>query len=614
MDNGLEFDPKDYFNDVLKNKVKEESEDYIDNLIKRSNIDLTKNEETIKELKKWLEIDKKNEHKLSKNKISRRICYIFIAIGVFAIFLGSFYLANIDYDFNALLTNGLICFSIGIIDIIVCILLIVLKLNKNIKKFSTIDNENNSQIEKIKKTARKEISPLLAGFTNNDFNKIANKVTDIIQFDNSLEYSKMQCLREQYGLKIEPGKNESIVATMSGSLHNNPFIRFKTLENYMYNKTYFGSIVITWTETVSDGDGGSRVVTRSQTLTASVTALAPGYQNSSYLIYGNEAAPDLRFSRKPTGIDFNANDNEIDKYVRKNEKQAKKLSEKSIKTGGNFTLLANTKFETLFEAFDRNNETQFRLLFTPLAQQNMTEIITESPYGDDFTFFKRNKINIISTIHSSNVFEYDENAFKSYLDVKEIKEGFVQLISSLYQSVYYDLAPIIAIPLYQVDEGGKYNPKAYNRQVSDYEAEVLANRIKNKKLIPNGCDTAVIKKVSYDKTIGCLEFFNVVTSGFNAISRVTVVPRMGGDGNIHQVPVHWIEYIPMVKESKIAIRIMNEENTFVESAKDDKEFNDKFKKYLSYEVMYKNYIGFLVAECYNDDEDFVKKIIKYSKC
>lgn len=61
-----------------------------------------------------------------------------------------------------------------------------------------------------------------------------------------------------------------------------------------------------------------------------------------------------------------------------------RLANQAIKQGRNFTPLANTKFEVMFKAYDRNNEVQYRLLFTPLAQQNMLEILTgKAGFGDD---------------------------------------------------------------------------------------------------------------------------------------------------------------------------------------------------------------------------------------
>ena len=63
--------------------------------------------------------------------------------------------------------------------------------------------------------------------------------------------------------------------------------------------------------------------------------------------------------------------------------------------------MGNSEFEVLFGATNRNNEVQFRLLFTPLAQKQLLGLMKdkEIAFGDDFNFIKRNKINIIIPDH-----------------------------------------------------------------------------------------------------------------------------------------------------------------------------------------------------------------------
>ena len=138
-----------------------------------------------------------------------------------------------------------------------------------------------------------------------------------------------------------------------------------------------------------------------ETLHAEVKKPGPYYSTMVSLVYGNDAAPELIFHRKPAekGI-FSA--------FFKKAKLAKKIStirsqtNKAIKEGGTFQGLSNEEFDALFNALDRNNEIEFRLLFTPLAQQNYQDIFKNSPYGDDFVFCKENKINKIESKNSQN--------------------------------------------------------------------------------------------------------------------------------------------------------------------------------------------------------------------
>ena len=78
------------------------------------------------------------------------------------------------------------------------------------------------------------------------------------------------------------------------------------------------------------------------------------------------------------------------------------MVEKSIKSGKKaFNRLPNEEFEALFMALDRDNEVEFRLLFTPLAQKNMISILRAKNvgFGDDFIFKKRKELNYIKSMH-----------------------------------------------------------------------------------------------------------------------------------------------------------------------------------------------------------------------
>ena len=195
----------------------------------------------------------------------------------------------------------------------------------------------------------------------------------------------------------------------------------------MGTRIYTGSRVVTWTETVTDSQGHRRTVTQSQTLTASLSKPYPEYNDYTELIYGNEAAPDLSFSRGPSGAS-NMNEKQIERAVKKGEKKLRKKAQADMTDDDpttNFTQMANSEFDVLFGAIDRDNEVQFRLLFTPLAQQNMTALVkAKEPFGDDFSFIKRGMLNYISSTHSQSFpFDAHPSQFVGY-DIDESKRLF----------------------------------------------------------------------------------------------------------------------------------------------------------------------------------------------
>ena len=104
----------------------------------------------------------------------------------------------------------------------------------------------------------------------------------------------------------------------------------------------------------------------------------PEYFYDTRLIYGNEAAPNLCFSRKPNSSVARMNEKQLEKYIKKGDKKIKKMESKALTDDDpttNFQSMGNNKFDVLFNALDRNNEVEFRLLFTPLAQKNIVNLI-----------------------------------------------------------------------------------------------------------------------------------------------------------------------------------------------------------------------------------------------
>ena len=123
----------------------------------------------------------------------------------------------------------------------------------------------------------------------------------------------------------------------------------------------------------------------------------------------------------------------------------------------NFTAMTNDKFDVLFGAIDRTNETEFRLLFTPLAQNSMINLIENAkPYGDDFYFVKENCLNYISSIHSQTEDYFIEPSKYSSYSYDESRNKFIEYNCHFLEALYFDLAPLLCIPLYQ-----QYKPVEY---------------------------------------------------------------------------------------------------------------------------------------------------------
>ena len=215
-------------------------------------------------------------------------------------------------------------------------------------------------------------------------------------------------------------------------------------------------------------------------------------------------------------------------------------------------MMANRDFETLFNTMDRNNEVEFRLLFTPIAQTQMLEIMRNKVdgYGDDFSFNKLNKINFLEAVHLDNI-ELDNNPdrYKSY-SVEASRLEFMRYNQEYFRAIYFAFAPLLAVPLYQQT---RTHEKIYgireNCNSSFWEHEALANFYGDRKFQHPECVTHSILKTEENRYSSERAQIEVTAYGYKAVDRVDSVLVRGGDGRMHRVDVHWDEYLPVSQTS-----------------------------------------------------------------
>lgn len=593
----MEFDPVDYYRLHLKDAIRQNAEDFFNDLVKKSRIDRDENIATAEKYYKAIANDKENEKILARFKAFQGMAIFLLIAGAISAFIG-IYLMMSD--------NGLVAILLLVIGLVVAIgmgLLIGLYLNKKVNELKSKDLENNRKVDALKAKCLAQLDPLQRLMDDKDFNSIVKKTTNAFSLDDSLKPEKFAMLEKAYGFKEGPTRDESVFTCLSGEVDTNPFLRLRLFTEKMQDKVYIGTKVITWTEVVGSGKN-RHVVTRSETLQASVTKPAPFYNYATFVVYGNEAAPDLTFHRMPSGLKMDHDQKDIEKLVKDRTKQMEKKAEQIIKKGGSFQPLANTEFESLFGAFDRDNEVQYRLLFTPLAQQNMVELITDKEnFGDDFSFFKMHKINIVSSRHGKDIPDFTASMFQGQVDVREFQRVYVNTICNIFRSLFFELSPVLAIPLYQQTDAGRYDPVKEGRHVSDYEAESFVNHMTATDFLHPDSSTPQILKVHYSQTIGDSDLFDVESASFRAIPRVDYVPVFGGDGRMHDVAVQWFEYQPLSRLSRIALRSYSGTNSQFRTIFDEKEEFQKEKTRFRNIVKNKNFVGFQLLDGYNYSKD-----------
>ena len=602
--------PIDYYNNELKDKHKQNVEKYFDDLVKKSGIKIEENKQTIKTINKLnQQLDTVNK-KISKYRTLKGLL-IFLIIVLFV--GGGFVLYETIANEILPLYAGILILAGCIILNIFFIILIKKNLNKKIKDNLSIKERLTSNIEEQTAISWKQMNPLNRLYDWNIASELITKSVPLIKMDKTFDPDKFLKLHDKYGFLENKDKTKSTCLVQSGSILGNPFLICKDYYQEWGTKTYYGSITIHWTETERDSQGHTRLVHRSQTLTASVTKPCPDYFYNTVLVYGCEAAPNLSFSRKPSEYSAYEED-KLDRVVRKEAKELDEMARESIMNGGNYTRLGNDEFEVLFGGTDRDDEKEFRMLFTPLAQKNELTLIKEKePYGDDFKFIKSKCLNYICSEHSQKQdFSSNPMIFVSN-DYELAKKTFVDYNVNYFRAFYYDMAPLMSIPLYQQHKDIDYiYDNKYPSNITSFEHEALANTYDKELFAHADTRSGVILKTEFLKKNKEADKVLVHAYSFTTVEHVDYISKYGGDGRYHNVPVRWDEYVPIENEKLMEVKKQNTTRVdFTEDTSKDefKTFIDKVSKTKEYSYQ-RGLLSILIDGEFNDDDvDSLDKLL-----
>lgn len=560
-------EPLKQYDTVFKSQHEQNVTQYIDGLIEKSQVNVEENRKTVQVIRK-----KENELHLINKKINK-----FKGLKAFLIILSVAALLSAIYLFYKMLEIGFQMLPLGLMvaGLVLMILLVILikkKINPVIKDAQNVKNNIEKEIKELIDQAWAQTKPLNDLFTEGISKELFQKTIPLIKMDKLFDSKRLDYLINRFGLYDANDMNRSTLYVQSGEINGNPFYLCRDLIHYLGTKVYSGSITIHWTTT--SVVNGKRVTNHhSQVLTASIEKPCPYYYREPYLVYGNDAAPDLIFTREDSDAEH-MSEKQIERKVKRDLRKLEKKTEKSISTGGNYTVMGgNSEFEVLFGASNRNNEVQFRLLFTPLAQKQLLELMKDQKigYGDDFDFEKNKKINVVYPEHLD---QFDLNVSPSYYygyEVDAIKTNFIAYNMDYFKRVYFTFAPILAIPLYQHTLPHEYIYKdLYESYASFYEHEKVVNHMNVSEFKHPLCTTESILKTKTIKSDRYEDIIKVTAYGYQTIQHVDYIKKLGGDGKMHTIPVEWTEYIPVEQESKVSVHVIEEDK--------EESFNESFRK------------------------------------
>lgn len=518
---GVIYEPLELYEQKLKDAHAEKTQAFFEELVSRSGVNIEENRETVRQYNACLEDTGKLKKKLNWLRFFR----------------------------------VLMCITVILIP------LVILKMTPKIRDLRAQIQEADQRAAQLLNQAHKQMQPLNDLFTHRDALDLIEQVMPLLVFDPCFTVRQETDMKINYDFTGHEDREQSTLDVLAGRYNENPFLFENKLVHTMGVETYHGYKTIHWTEYYRDSNGKMRTRTRSETLHATVTKPKPFYTTQVILNYCAQGGPDLSFTRDATGL-HNKSDKAIDRLVKQGEKKLQKKADQAVKHNGDFTSMSNTEFEVLFDALDRDNEVQFRTLFTPLAQTNMVDLLlSKTGYGDDFHFIKRKRTNRIISGHSQG---RDINLlpqhYKSYsYDI--IQENFTGKNEAFFKAVYFDFAPLWAIPVYQERPVHSLKPiPDYTQRYSLKESEALANAVGAKYVVHPNTKTQAILKSSYVGAVGDMDETSITAYSYDIMQRTEYVSMLGGDGKIHSVPVPWDDYLPLEQTNHFYIAAAQDRN------------------------------------------------------
>lgn len=542
-------DPKEDYSSHLRQQHAENVSEYFEHLVDLSQVDIAQNAATVAAYKRFNDEIQTIGKTRSRWFALRIVIWILCALTIFASPLVAISLGN------QLL--GMIGIAVAIFVMTIGVAVAAyFALRPKILNLKTQIADLEALRDEEERKAWAQMEPLNRLHSWDAARFLFNKTLPEVELDSFFTAEKLEDLWSNFDLPTSVNDGRSVLTTQSGSFKGNPFAVTKFLSHWMGTKTYYGSRVINWTEQSRDSDGNLMNVQRSQTLTASVTKPYPEYNEQVAIFFGHEAAPNLNFTRQQSRI-AQRDGASLDRGVNRALKKIERRARKHLREGtGDLTVMSNREFEALFNATDRDDEIEFRLLFTPLAQEKMVELLTdqEVAYGDDFSFSKYGKINILGPGHlAAFSFDAEPRRFMSF-DFEEAKRFFHSYHNEYFKTIFFGIAPALTIPSYResrsTNAGADSTSPIY---LSFWEYEAMANYLGQPNFAHPSSVTQNILRAEADQVDDNLSTATIGAFGYSAHNCLDYISVRGGDGNVHQVPVNSVDYIPVENFTNVLV-------------------------------------------------------------
>lgn len=536
-------DPVKEYESRYKNEFSKKAAAKFEDLVKKSCVDEKANEKLVNEIKRLQE-----DHESHSN---RKGLWVILMVSLIVVLVMG-------------VTKSL-SFSAEADSIIVNVLLIIVWLplgyfwikgaiytGRKIKYCNQECLRIQSLCDDKKKEAWNMMSPLNRLFQWEMVNDLITQTMPIFEIDRFFNKARLNQLFRDYGLK-DFGANRSVSCCQSGSLNGNPWIMADVITQYWVDVTYRGHKDITYhtLETRTDSNGHTRCVwvRKKERLYATHTEKAPRYKHDKFLVYGfKDDVQNLSFSRQPTNVAG---------YTRREDNKIKEIRKLGRDLEKGIVITSHERFDASFYAIDRNDEKDFRKLFDSSTQDAVYKLLKDKTigYGDDFSFRKNGKLNLLSSAHLDKTdISGDPKEFHNY-DLGEARQRFKDSCAEYFRSFYFSFAPLLCAELYQThnwldDSFPSETGKAY---ASVFECESLANYMGENMFVPENAETDNILKARIESESENTASVVITANSFKKVKRCVNVSTFGGDFCFHDVPVEYDVFVPVSKETRILV-------------------------------------------------------------
>lgn len=572
------LEPIKYY-DSLRRQLSDALIASFDELKKKTNTDEKANEKFVKEYK---ENRKLSETAKSSSRL-RGILFGFLT----AIFIAAiFYLVQTDAPIEFL---GLTFQKTNLIlPLSIVYLLLSLLFIKLISKFDTKASEHQDKADEAYEKAKASMENISTAFNSKVYLDVVKSLLPSLEFYSVIPYDFYAYLsRISDGRKSDfnEGENDILelyqkisndpdVATIGvlfGTLEGKPFLFDRQIIFNMGSKTYSGTLTLPYTEYYQDSDGNTETRTSYETLFAYHSEPCPEYSLQTSTLYFTPSAPHLDFNREP----FDSGNIGLESYVAKNARKLSRLEKKAIKDGDGSIFLTDKEFEAIFNVKERNNDVEFRMMYTPYVINNTKELILSTEgFGNKFSLYKRGPINMVRS-DEIVYFENDLYPFENYVfdySFSDSKTRFIRGGVIFFRSLYFSLAPLFVVRLNSDGDsmktyGNTFSPEFIKENYRDSKnaESLLYENISYVKPFGASFDVNTIAKATYKMNVDDVSVFTINSYSFSSESKTAYIYTVGRHvrGN---VPVSYYEYFPISEEFYLLSSYIGLPEKFVKNA------------------------------------------------